>query len=368
MVRKVERIRKGEYVDIKDLRTREDVANLLGEDLVTIETELEKGVERYYCPFKIPKKRRGEWRDITAPMGPKMYKRWTKKHPEKVQEAIERIGCSTPEDTMWLYEKQATLLYKVFYRCRISNKAHGFTMNRSTATGAEFHTNKEIVVEIDLENFFPNINKDQVVKALAINGIGPEAASLIADICIYQKGLPQGAVTSPAISNIVARKLDYRLTGLARKHNFKYSRYADNIFFSGENELPKKLGQIFAIVSDQGFLLHEEKKAKLTRKGNRQTFCGWTVNEGVAYPRRKLRLFRAILHNVTKNGVEAELKKFNEKFHKNYSPNKFRNYLRGIIALMKMAPNSRRYAEQFEQQFSDYFCQKVRIALTDDDE
>lgn len=368
MVRKVERIKESQFVKIQELQTAEDVADVLGENLHKINSEIDKGLERYYFPFKIPKKRPGEWRDIIAPLGPKMYKRWKKNNPERIEEAIAQIGCEDETDLLWLYQMQAQILYKILYRCRLSNRAHGFIQKRSTATGAGFHTNQEIVIEIDLEKFFPNIKAEQVVKAVAIDGIGEEAAKLIVKLCTFKGEVPQGAVTSPAISNLVARKLDYRLAGLAKRNNFNYSRYADNIFISGGEIAKERLGQIFAIVTDEGFILHPEKKAKLTRKGNRQMFCGWTLNKGVAYPKRQLKKFRAIMHNITKNGLQAETDKFNSLSGKSYTPERFKNYVRGMVSLINMAPNSKRYAEKFKEQFNEYFIQKVKVAINDDEE
>ncbi len=150
---------------------------------------------------------------------------------------------------------QAQILYKILYQCRMSSRTHGFTIGRSTATCAEYHTNQPIIAEIDLENFFPNIVKDQIVIALMEDKIGREAAEFIADICLYNNELPQGAVTSPSLSNVVSRREDYRLNGFGRRHKLEYSRYADNIFYSGGQTVVDKLGVIFAIISDCGFYL-----------------------------------------------------------------------------------------------------------------
>ena len=117
--------------------------------------------------------------------------------------------------------------------------------------------------------------------------------------------LPQGAPTSPAITNLICRRLDRRLMGLSRTLGFVYSRYADDLTFSGSGEAVKKIGTLLkavhSIVEAEGFKVHPDK-TRVMRKSTRQDVTGLTVNEAVAVPRDLLRRYRAVLQQVERHG------------------------------------------------------------------
>jgi len=201
--------------------------------------------------------------------------------------------------------------------------AHGFVPGRSILTNAERHARQEIVITLDLEDFFPSVTYRRVRGLFQALGYGEEVAVALAMLCtvrpaekvrqflggIRHRMLPQGAPTSPAIANLVCRRLDARLSGLAGKFGCAYTRYADDLTFSGgrefEGTLKRFVPLLRRIISGEGFRLNR-KKIHFARKGKRQRVTGLVVNDGLAVPRRYRRQLRAILHNARKTGLEAQ--------------------------------------------------------------
>jgi hypothetical protein len=141
--------------------------------------------------------------------------------------------------------------------------------------------------------------------------------------------LPQGAPTSPVIANLISKALDARLTGLSKKWNAQYTRYADDLTFSFKERHPPKLERFLwwvnAICQQEGFIENASKR-RLLRSGSRQSVTGLVVNEKVSVPRHVRREFRAILHNVKKNGLAAE-----SRGRKDFGP-----WLHGMAAYLAM--------------------------------
>ncbi len=121
--------------------------------------------------------------------------------------------------------------------------------------------------------------------------------------------LPQGAPTSPMLTNILCYKLDKRLAGLANKNGFNYSRYADDLSFSAKGEstenLTKLLWAVRKVTESEGFVLHPEK-LRIMRKGARQEVTGLVVNEQLGISRKNLRKFRALLHQIKLAGWQGK--------------------------------------------------------------
>jgi retron-type reverse transcriptase len=143
--------------------------------------------------------------------------------------------------------------------------------------------------------------------------------------------LPQGACTSPALSNLVARRMDSRLSGIAAKLGWNYTRYADDLTFSADGEAGEKIGYLLArirhIAQDEGFAVNESK-TRVQRPNTAQTVTGLVVNRQVAVPRTTVRRLRAILHRAGREGLAAQNREGREHFEA---------WLRGMIAYVSMA-------------------------------
>jgi retron-type reverse transcriptase len=244
---------------------------------------------------------------------------------------------------------QRWILEHILSRLPVSAACHGFVPGRSIVSNAALHAGQDLVVNLDLENFFPSIGFRRVRKVFHGAGYSPAVATVLALLCTEcprraveyagrrywvatgPRGLPQGACTSPALSNQVALRLDRRLSGLAGRLGLTYSRYADDLTFSGPSTLGLRLGYFLntleRIVLDEGFTLNR-KKTRILRQNTRQTVTGLVVNERPSLPRRELRRLRAILHRARHEGLEAQ--------NREGRPN-FRAWLRGKIAYIQMA-------------------------------
>jgi RNA-directed DNA polymerase len=227
---------------------------------------------------------------------------------------------------------------------------HGYVKDRSIITNAKAHSRKRIIVNLDLKNYFPSINFGRVRGLFKAPPFlfNDEVATTLAQICCYENSLPQGAPSSPIISNYICRRLDSQLSLLCRDCKVDYSRYADDLTFSTNlKELPLQIGtitgdkltlskEIKAIIKGNGFTVNR-KKNRFALKNNRQDVTGLIVNEGINVPRKYVRHVRAMLHAWEKYGLENAAKEHFEKYnykHKvtDYPEISFKNELVGKIS------------------------------------
>ncbi len=189
----------------------------------------------------------------------------------------------------------------------------GFTEGRSIVMNASMHTGHHYVFNIDLENFFPSIPQARVWARLQLAPFNfpVEVASVVAGLCCHtnaggtQNVLPQGAATSPLLTNAICDKLDRRMLGVARKFGLHYSRYADDMTFSSMHNVYQEdsefRNEIKRIIEEQGFKMND-KKTRILRDGQRQEVTGLTVNENVNLTKKYIRDLRCILHVWEKEG------------------------------------------------------------------
>jgi len=218
---------------------------------------------------------------------------------------------------------------------------------RSTVTNARAHVGRDIVVNLDLENFFPSITFPRVRGLFESFGYSPAAATLLALIVTESprvkvlhdgtpfwvaagdRALPQGACTSPVISNLVTRKLDRRLAGAVAKLGWTYTRYADDLTFStkgAKDKMSLVMSRVRAIIRDEGFVINEDK-GRVQRAARRQQVTGIVVNDKLGVAREDIRRLRAILHGAKTTGLAAQ--------NRDNRPD-FEAWLRGKIAYVAM--------------------------------
>lgn len=203
---------------------------------------------------------------------------------------------SVPEPKLKFIQRR--ILRRVLDRVDVHPCAHGFVQGRSVFTAAAPHAGQRVVVGLDLRDFFGTITFRRVVGMFRSMQVDTPRALLLAGLCCHKGKLPQGAPTSPAISNVICRRLDARVSGLCRKHGFEYTRYADDILLSGPSSLIGFLPALRAIIAAEGFRVAEEK-TRIMRSGSRQRVLGLNVNSKVSVPRRVRRLLRAMVHRET---------------------------------------------------------------------
>jgi len=205
--------------------------------------------------------------------------------------------------------------------------AHGFKAEHSIVSNARPHIGQDLVVNFDFKDFFPTISFNRVRGTFENLGYSPHIATILAAICTEaptdevemdgktyfvaagERHLPQGAPTSPALTNIICYKLDKRMVGMAKSLGFTYTRYADDMSFSASGEATENIRKLFwrveAISTDEGFVLHPDKK-QIMRKGRRQEVTGIVVNEQLGINRHNLKKFRALLFQIERDGIEGK--------------------------------------------------------------
>ncbi len=218
----------------------------------------------------------------------------------------------------------------------IKNCIHGYVKNRNILSNAEGHVRKRFLVNIDLKDFFPSINFGRIrgiFKSYPFN-FNDEIATTLAQICCYKGYLPQGAPTSPIISNIICRRLDNQLLDLSKKGKFNYTRYADDITFStNKSIIPQEIGktitnelelstELIQIINQNGFQLNENKTRYAT-KDNRQEVTGLITNSFPNIKRSYIKNIRAMIHALEKFGVTNAAKEHFSKY--NYKNKKTKN-------------------------------------------
>lgn len=251
---------------------------------------------------------------------------------------------------------QQWVLAQVLQPLAVEPQAHGFVPERSIVTNATPHLGQAVVANLDMKDFFPSIGFRRVKGLFRALGYGEHVATVLALLCtepprvaatvdgqryqvaIGERCLPQGACTSPAITNAICRGLDRRLAGLAARAGFAYTRYADDLTFSGPQPggIGALLRKVRKVLADEGLAEHPDK-TRVMRQGRRQEVTGVTVNHKLSVDRRYWRELRAILHNAARSGLESQ----NREGHPHFAA-----YLRGRVEFVCMVDPSRREALQ----------------------
>ncbi len=227
-----------------------------------------------------------------------------------------------------LKSAQHWILENILVKVPVHDAAHGFVRERSIVSNAQHHVGKEVVINMDLRDFFPSIIYPRVKGVFRKLGYSEQLATVLGLICTEpemdeleldgetyyvatsERHLPQGAPTSPAVTNLLCYRLDKRLTGMAQSLGFTYSRYADDLTFSASGEpakngVKKLLWRTRSILESEGLVLHPDK-LRIMRKGQRQEVTGITVNEKLSVPRKEMKRFRALLHHLEKDGLQGK--------------------------------------------------------------
>lgn len=229
---------------------------------------------------------------------------------------------------------QRKILYTILHRVPLNKYAEGFRKRRSILTNARHHVNKKIIVKLDIRDFFPTIDSNRVFGMYLQLGYPRRVAQLLTDLSTVKKRLPTGAPTSPAIANIISRRLDKRFVNLGLKTDFTYSRYADDITISSDTDNILKMIPFFKeIIQDEGFAVNEGK-LRILRSGSRQSVTGVVVNEKPNITRREIKKLRAVLHNSKHGNLyeQAAVWAMREKGLRSYRSYSVRNFYQSLLA------------------------------------
>lgn len=191
------------------------------------------------------------------------------------------------------------------------NKPEGYEFTHSIVSNAQTHINKKHVLNMDLKDFFPSISA-RIVRQILVKHIGindSQLADVLALLCTYQKSLPIGAPTSPALSNFACIEMDKELVDYCLRHNIDFTRYADDLTFSSNDYLTENVIQDLRIIINKHEFTINEKKFRLLSSKSKQTVTGIIVNKKVNVDRTYIRNIRAVLHHIKTEGIEEAAKK-----------------------------------------------------------
>lgn len=317
----------------KHLQTLPDLANILEIDVTTLHYYAEEKVKplhTHYSTFELPKKSGGV-RKIIA-----------------------------PHSNLKIIQQKLNRIFSIIYEQYRKPSVHGFTSERNIVTNAQAHSNSRYIFNIDLKDFFPTITMNRVKRVLMAwpYSLPFVVAECIAKLTCYKGHLPQGAPTSPIISNMICYKLDKQLQSLAKKHGCFYTRYADDITFSTNRfQFPLSIGTSYSVdtnnanvtevgeelrklIQANGFEINE-RKVRLLTVFTRQEVTGLVVNEFPNVKRQYINQIRAMLHAWDKFGLEKAENHYNTKYRKkNRNPYistdlAFKDVVRGKIEFVR---------------------------------
>lgn len=260
---------------------------LLGYESAEIAFYLFASEELFYTQIQIPKKN-GDFRNIEIPSDRlKSIQRW--------------------------------ILRNILDGIEVHESCYGFKKGKSIYDNAVLHVGKECVLNMDLKDFFPSISQKDVFNIFYKKGYTKKVSYYFAKILTKDGVLPQGSPASPMISNIVAKHLDIRLSELAKCYNAVYSRYADDITFSGVYNIKNMIPVVTKIIEEENFHVNE-KKTRYAYYYQRQEVTGLIVNKKVSVPKKYLREIYKEIYYCQKYGVSSHLGKIDnhKSFYKEY--------------------------------------------------
>lgn len=273
-------------LDYEHIYNRESLANALGIPLSELTGVLYgKGADSYYQSFDIPKKD-GSVRRIDASTSSLKY----------IQRRLVRL-LELRQKEIW------------GERGLNPNISHAFQRGKSILSNARVHKNKRYVVNVDLEDFFGSIHFGRVKGFFEHNNdfkLPTDVATIIAQLTCYKGRLPQGAPSSPIITNLICNIMDIRLLRLAKEYRLDYTRYADDLTFSTNNKkfincCDEFLSQLNVEIERAGFHINN-KKTRLAYKSSRQVVTGVTVNEKLAVNSKYRKETRAMADHLYRTG------------------------------------------------------------------
>lgn len=283
---------------------------------------------------------------------------------------------NAPDKRLKYLQRKITILLNKLYRVR--NPVHGFVPDKSVKSNAQAHLRKRHILNIDLKDFFPTITENRIVGLLASMGIDDEVTKIIGIVCCYNSQLPQGAPSSPILSNMICFRLDKELMTFSKKVRCIYTRYADDITFSSHQPMsaifegsapaagrfsPDLLtADLRRVFINNGFILNEDK-AHYADKNSRRMVTGIKVNELLNVDRRYIRNIRATIYSVETLGIKAAQKKFEDNHAGSGS---IRLYLEGKLSWLSFIkgqsdPVFRSLAIKFNGCFKEH---QIKIAPT----
>ena len=220
-----------------------------------------------------------------------------------------------------LKEIQIWILKNILEKLPVSPFAKAYKPKTHLIENLKFHKNQPKVFTLDLENFFPSIKMELVEKVFLELGYSKMVANLLAKLCSRDNGLPQGAPTSPYLSNLIFKEADELIADYCKQRKIRYTRYADDLSFSGDFDENELLDTVTKIIENLNLHINKSK-TKLMKPNTRQTVTGIVVNDKPQVAFNKRNELRQAMHYIKKFGFDE---------HRVYKEIKQANYLEHLM-------------------------------------
>ncbi len=203
---------------------------------------------------------------------------------------------------------QKRILKNVLEEKKLSKYSYAYKKNTSVLDNAKPHVNKDVIVKLDIKDFFDNITFKMVYDSCFNETLYPKKMGMLfTNLCVYNNRLPQGAPTSGFISNIVLRNFDEKVGSYCEKRNISYTRYSDDLTFSGNFNVNDLIKYVNRVLYEYNFRLNK-KKIKVISKKTRQQVTGIVVNDKVNISRNYKRKIRQEIYYIKKYSLKSHLK------------------------------------------------------------
>jgi RNA-directed DNA polymerase len=211
-----------------------------------------------------------------------------------------------------LKEIQSWILENILQEIKVSKYAKAYVKNRTLLDNVRYHKGREAVLTLDIENFFGSITLSHIEQIFLALGYSSNISNLLAKLCTYDNVLPQGAPTSPYLSNLYLREFDEIISKFCNQKDIRYTRYADDLTFSGRKDVLDIVEFIQENLHKLDLRLNKDKE-KLMLRNQRQVVTGIVVNEKLQTPKTARNFLRNEIFFIKKFGLENHLKKTNNK-------------------------------------------------------
>lgn len=205
---------------------------------------------------------------------------------------------------------QRNILNNVLYDLKVSEYATSYLKNKTIKDNAILHVGKKVILKLDIKDFFRNITFEHLYIALPDYLFPPQIKVLLIKLCTYDDYLPQGAPTSPMLSNLAMKSFDEYIGSYCKNLNINYTRYCDDLTFSGDFDTKKLKNKVASFLEQLGFNLNE-KKTRVIKNSSRQTVTGVVVNEKLNTPKVYRKALRQEIYYINKYGLVSHLERKN---------------------------------------------------------
>lgn len=240
---------------------------------------------------------------------------------------------NAPSKTLKSIQKR--ILKNVLEEKKTSNYTYAYIKGCSIIDNAKPHINKSKIVKLDIKDFFNNVNFNMVYNTCFNETLYPKKLGmLLTNLCIYNNSLPQGAPTSGYISNIVLRNFDEKIGLFCKNNDIEYTRYSDDMTFSGDFNTGKLIKLVNKLLYEQGFSLNK-KKIVVVNKKTRQQVTGIIVNEKLSIRKSYKKKIRQEIYYINKFGLQSHLIKRKIKLEEKEYLNKLLGKINFVLQVEK---------------------------------